>query len=129
MVSDLAEHGANLKTMTPVSVLFIEDESECNTIFARIRVSFDCQVTALDKRCNDGQAAIKSMIEKLGKLAGNLAQLDDFTLYLLTPKSGRFVRGFGQAYKLEGNGLANFASKHMTDNGHRGNFGHGRRSQ
>ena len=127
MVSDLAEHGTNLKSQGPASVLFIEDESECKNIFARIRVSFDCTVTALDKQSDEGQLAIEGMIEKLGKLAGNLAQLDDFTLYLLTPSNGRYVRGFGQAYRLEGDSLANFASKHMTDNGHKGNFGHGQR--
>lgn len=127
MVSDLAEHGTNLKTLKDVSVLFVEDESECKSIFARIRVGFECRVMPVDKQSEAGLAVIDGMIEKLGKLAGNLAQLDDFTLYLLTPTSGRFVKGFGQAYKLEGNGLSNFSSKHMTDKGHAGNFGHGRR--
>ena len=129
MVSDLAEHGTNLKSQGPASVLFIEDESECNSIFARVRVGFECRVTALDKESPAGQTAIQGMIEKVGKLAGNLASLDDFSLYLLTPSSGRYVKGFGQAYKLEGDGLSNFASKHMTDGGHKGNFGHGLRSR
>ena len=129
MVSDLAEHGTNLKGQGTVSALFIEDEGECKSIFARIRVSFDCNVRSLDKQSPEGKAAIDSMIEKLGMLAGNLAQLDDFTLYQLTPQSGRYIRGFGQAYELEGDGLSNFGSKHMTDNGHQGSIGHGRRSK
>ncbi|KOO12305.1 HugZ protein, partial [Vibrio xuii] len=40
LVSDIAAHGRNLKTNRNVSILMIEDESECKQIYARKRLTF-----------------------------------------------------------------------------------------
>ena len=38
----------------------------------------------------------------LGELIATLSSLADFTLFRLSPRSAVFVKGFGQAYRLEG---------------------------
>ena len=105
LVSDLAQHGRNLKACKAVSIMMIEDESEARTIFARRRLSFDTQAELVDRDSEHWKTAIDVMETRLGEMIGNLSQLGDFHLYRLNPVIGRYVKGFGQAFDVTGEDL------------------------
>lgn len=105
LVSDLAQHGQNLKASQAVSIMMIEDESEARTIFARRRLSFDTQAELISRDSEHWVVAVKIMETRLGEMIANLSQLGDFKLYRLNPVMGRYVKGFGQAFDVTGEDL------------------------
>ena len=73
--------------------------------------------------------AVMSLIEPPGFVSGggvyldgeridNLSELADFKLFRLTPTGGRYVKGFGRAYTLEGGTLAGGDIGHLRE-GHK----------
>ncbi|GAM65525.1 pyeidoxamine 5'-phosphate oxidase-related putative heme iron utilization protein [Vibrio ishigakensis] len=108
LVSDLAAHGQNLKTTKNVSIMMVEDESQAKSVHARKRLTFDTTAQHIDKETEEGKAGVSALVERFGEMAQNLANLGDFNLYKLTPSSGRYVKGFGQAFNVSGNDLVDF---------------------
>ena len=43
--------------------------------------------------------------QRFGNIIEVIASLADFHLFQIRPQSGRFVKGFGQAYRLSGDAL------------------------
>ncbi|GEA51912.1 heme utilization protein HutZ [Vibrio inusitatus NBRC 102082] len=108
LVSDLAAHGQNLKGNRNVSIMMVQDEASAKSVHARKRLTFDTTAEHIDKSSKQGKAGVNALIERFGEMAQNLAQLGDFNLYKLTPSSGRYVKGFGQAFNVSGNDLVDF---------------------
>ncbi|MDX5333504.1 MAG: pyridoxamine 5'-phosphate oxidase family protein [Gammaproteobacteria bacterium] len=104
-VSELAEHTGNLLARGEASVLFIESEADTRQVFARRRASFRCQVAELPRGTEEADAILARFAGRFGEIMGLLSGLGDFRLLRLTPVEGRFVIGFGQAYRLVGPGL------------------------
>ncbi len=104
LLSGLASHSANLHKhqaeQSRVSVLLIEDEKTARNVFARKRLTYQCEVSVWPREHPQWQFIIERLQKKLGKTIAVLAALGDFNLYCLTPKQGNYVRGFGQAYEL-----------------------------
>ncbi|MGB6020618.1 MAG: pyridoxamine 5'-phosphate oxidase family protein, partial [Sulfurimonadaceae bacterium] len=48
-ISDIATHSQNLKANKNASLLFIEDESKADNIFARKRISLQCTSTLIPR--------------------------------------------------------------------------------
>ena len=104
LISTVAQHGRNLLTNSKVSLLFVEDESQCIQPFARKRVTIEATASEIF-RDNDHYSAV---IERFcahfdSELVGSLAQMGDFHLFKLSPQSGSVVMGFGRAYRLDEN--------------------------
>jgi len=119
LLSDIAVHGVNLKNNAKAAVLIVEDESEAQTIFARIRVNY--QVTAKCIAFDAGEeydCAIDCLYKKQGERIHNLCQLTDFNVFKLTPLRGRYVKDFGRAYTIAGSSLIGESIEHLRD-GHR----------
>ena len=112
LVSDIAQHGQNLKAAKAVSIMMIEDESLAKSIYARRRLSFDTQAKLVNKTSSEGLAAIAALRDRFGEIIDNLSQLGDFCLYQLIPEKGRYVKGFGQAFDITGNDEVDFV--HLT---------------
>ncbi len=112
LVSDLAAHGQNLKSNRRVSILMIEDESTSKNIFARKRLSFDTTAQLVERNTNDWAIGINVLKMRLGEMIDGLSQLGDFNLYRLVPESGRYVKGFGQAFTVSGEDMLEFV--HLT---------------
>ncbi|MCK6264195.1 heme utilization protein HutZ [Vibrio sp. ZSDE26] len=108
LISDIAQHGQNLKQSTSVSLMMIEDESQAKSIYARRRLSFDSQAACIDKQSEMGIEAIAALRSRFGEIIDNLSTLDDFNLYQLMPEKGRYVKGFGKAFNVSGNDLLSF---------------------
>ncbi|GAX35444.1 HugZ family pyridoxamine 5'-phosphate oxidase [Nodularia sp. NIES-3585] len=104
-VSGLATHTQNLHINPHVSVLFIEDESKSEQIFARRRLSFDCTATLIERETESWNQIVTQFQERFGELIEVFRGLPDFRIFRLTPSAGRFVIGFGTAYQISGDQL------------------------
>lgn len=111
-VSQLSLHTRDLLANGRVSAMLIADEKESSQIFARTRVSYQCQAQVVAPDDKHYKPLLDSMESRHGKMIGLLRQLPDFVLFRLQPHKGQFVMGFGQAYHLTGDALDEF--EHAT---------------
>lgn len=118
ILSDIALHGLNLIAEPRASVLIIEDEDSAAELFARRRVGYQIVAEELPVGAPEWHGGVERLEERHGERPRQLAQLADFRLFRLRPTSGRYVKGFGKAYKLSGGKLAQTALDHFRD-GHR----------
>lgn len=100
--SQLAAHTANLQHTGQASVMLIEGEAAATQIFARQRVTFQCQASLIPRDSAEGEAALTRYEAKFGQMVGLLKSLPDFQLFKLQPQSGSLVIGFAQTYTLSG---------------------------
>ena len=115
-ISELSEHCANLKTNSRASVIFNADEADTKQAFARLRVTFNVEANTIERGLPEWQKRIDQLREKFGPVMDHLKGLEDFHLFELKPSGGRYVKGFGQAYALEG--MEKQVALHLKD-GHR----------
>lgn len=111
-ISDLASHTQNLYANPLVSVLFIDDEAKSKNIFARRRLSFDCTASLIERDTDIWNNIVDKFQERFGEMIAVFRGLTDFRLFKLTPNAGRYVVGFGTAYKISGDDLNQLT--HMT---------------
>jgi len=104
-VSGLSAHTANLKTNGYVSVLLIEDESKTEQIFARRRLTYDCDAQVVAREDERWDAIATRFANRFGNITEVLRGLSDFDIFCLKPRSGQFVVGFGAAYQITGKHL------------------------
>lgn len=106
-VSELAMHTQNLFHHPKLSILVIEDEFTANNVFARKRLNLRCNAEEVEFESEDWNAILDAFEERQGNTVKLLRTLSDFHLFKLMPTSGTFVKGFGQAFELSGEGLGN----------------------
>ena len=116
-VSELAVHCANLQQSQRCSAMFIENEEEAKTVFARRRFTLQCTTTEIARDSAVFNAALDAFRAKFGKFIDMIAPLTDFHLYELSPSLGSYVSGFAKAYHLVGEDLRTVA--HRKDQGHK----------
>ncbi|MDZ7959602.1 MAG: pyridoxamine 5'-phosphate oxidase family protein [Aulosira sp. DedQUE10] len=104
-VSGLVTHTKNLLVNPLVGVLFIEDEAQTDQIFARRRLSFDCTATLIERETGHWNKIVEQFQQRFGEIIEVLRGLGDFRIFQLTPSEGRFVVGFGAAYRISGDNL------------------------
>jgi putative heme iron utilization protein len=104
-LSDLAQHTHNLKQNPAISLMMIEDESRSRNMFARRRLVL--QGTALKIERSDPlfKPVIAEFHHRFGEVMDLIEPLQDFNLFQIKPESGRFIKGFGQAFELGGENL------------------------
>lgn len=102
-ISDLADHASNLKANKQASVMIVRPEAETRNLFARERAVFSCTVRELQPHEELFQDQLNALEEKFGEVVNLLRSLSDFHLFVLSPESGRYVAGFGQAYLINVN--------------------------
>lgn len=102
-ISDIARHARNLRATPKASLFFIEDEGTAANIFARRRVSLQCDSTAISRNAARFAEVLKRFKTKFDPaMVGMLEGMRDFNLYELAPFSGEAVFGFGEAYDIGG---------------------------
>ena len=104
-VSGLSPHTQNINLNHKVNVLFIEDEAQTPQIFARRRLNYDCTAILIERETQTWLNIVDKFEARFGEIIQMLRSLDDFRIFKLTPHSGRFVIGFGQAYHINGDNL------------------------
>ena len=104
-VSQLASHTQDLLANSQASILLIQDEAEARQIFARRRISYQCDVEVLEDENSDYTKILDTLENRFGNVVELLRTLPDFILFRLRPTQGQYVKSFGKAYKLVGDGL------------------------
>ncbi|MCO6411725.1 MAG: pyridoxamine 5'-phosphate oxidase family protein [Thiogranum sp.] len=104
-ISRLARHTANLEAHPQAGVLLIEPVDAAANAFARQRLSYQCKATLVPRDTVTFNLTMQRFTERFGDIVATLRNLPDFQLVRLTPVSGTYVRGFGQAWRLTGPGL------------------------
>lgn len=115
LVSEIAVHGINLQVNPNASVLIIEDEDSAGELFARLRVLYRVQAELLTPESSQWHEGIDILQNRHGDRITNLSQLKDFKLFKLHPRGGRYVKGFGKAYQIEGGSLSGEGLSHLRD--------------
>lgn len=116
LISQLARHARNLLENPQVSLMMIEDEGASKTIFARKRLTFEANVSVVERGTETWQHAVNGLKSRFGEIVEGLSGLGDFVLFRLEPTQGLFVKGFGQAFQVSGDDLVDFV--HLQE-GHR----------
>ena len=119
IISDIATHAKNIQATHKASALFIEDENKSENIFARKRISLQCDVTTVSR----DEAQFKSVMQHFQKkfdtsLVTMLMGMKDFNLYALTPIYGEATFGFGEAYNIGGEKMNQLVAR-SGDKGHK----------
>jgi putative heme iron utilization protein len=116
-VSDIATHTQNLQHTPKASCLFIQDESKSPNIFARKRITLQCDATKIPRESERYQEVMPHFANRHPTIE-MLAQMQDFNLYALTPVYGEATFGFGDAYLIGGEEMNLFVARD-GGNGHR----------
>jgi putative heme iron utilization protein len=114
LVSGLAKHTGNLLSTGCCHALFITDEKDTVNVFARKRLSYNCDAivveihgkTKSDSEARRADAVLAKMEDRFGPTIKMLRSLPDFRLIELKPSDGTLVLGFGQAVPVYGRTLA-----------------------
>ncbi|KKN20308.1 hypothetical protein LCGC14_0936910 [marine sediment metagenome] len=118
LISDIAVHGRNLKLHPDASVLIIEDEDSAAELFARLRVTYKVHAEHILVESDAWNKGIDVLAKRHGERVKSLSQMSDFNLFKLKPLGGRYVKGFGKAYQIDGGSLAGEQLSHLRD-GHK----------
>ena len=102
LVSELSAHTGNMRRQGSAALLFIEDERDAAQIYARRRLSFSCRAQACDRDGETWKRLIPLFRDQFGPVIETLANLQDFFLFHLIPEHGRWVTGFGKAFRFKG---------------------------
>ena len=102
-ISDIARHARNLKYAKKGSLFFIEDETVTANIFARKRVSLQCETAVVPRSGVQFDIVMTKFKNKFGEeIIEMLMPMLDFNLHEFRPVSGEATFGFGEAYTLGG---------------------------
>lgn len=110
-LSELARHTQNLIANPAISLLLIESEKKSKNLFSRRRIILQGAVTKIGRDSNRFATIMAEFKSRFGDFIDVIEPLQDFHLFQINPQSGRFIRGFAQAYDLVGPGLSEF--KHI----------------
>lgn len=113
-ISQLAVHTRDLLANANVGVMLIDDEQDSNNLFARCRVRYQCDAVVIKPDDASYTPLLDRYHERHGKVVALIRQLPDFVLFRLQPKSGVFVMGFGDAYRIEGEHMDTFVHIRST---------------
>ena len=102
LVSELSAHTGNMRRQGSAALLFIEDERDAAQIYARRRLSFSCHAQACDRDGQTWKRLIPLFRDQFGPVVDTLVNLQDFFLFHLIPEHGRWVTGFGKAFRFKG---------------------------
>ena len=104
-LSLLARHTQNLNVNPSLSLLLIEDQADARNQFARRRIIWQGLAEKIERDSDLFKAVMQAFRDRFGDFIDIIEPLQDFQLFKVTPKSGRFIRGFAQAFQLSGEGL------------------------
>ncbi|MEM0965090.1 MAG: DUF2470 domain-containing protein [Verrucomicrobiota bacterium] len=104
-VSEMSAHTQNIREQKTASLMVIEDEKTAKQLFARKRVTFQCEAEEIERDSEPWKAAMVEFETELGGVVRALMGMADFHLIRLRPSEGRLVVGFGRAFDVTGENL------------------------
>lgn len=116
-VSELSTHTRNMASNGRASALFIENEAHAGHLFARKRLTYQCEAIEVARDAAAFDPIMQAFAERFGQLIDTLRGLQDFHLFRLRPMRGRYVAGFARAYEMDSAELQQI--RHIREQGHR----------
>jgi hypothetical protein len=102
-ISDIATHAKNIQANPKASLFFAEDESKTSNLFARKRVSLQCESMKIARGSERFETVLGLFAEKFdSKMVETLKKMTDFNLYEFKTVYGEATFGFGKAYFVGG---------------------------
>ncbi|MEW5838232.1 MAG: pyridoxamine 5'-phosphate oxidase family protein [Pseudomonadota bacterium] len=102
LLSGLAPHTQHLARDSALQVMLLDDEASARQPFARQRLSLRCESVRLERESAQSDSWFDLLAQRFGSIVPLLRGLPDFNVHVLSPQQGRFVAGFGKAYRLQG---------------------------
>lgn len=105
-ISDIATHAKNIQKNPKASLFFVEDESKTENLFARKRISLQCDSLKIARETERFEAVLDLFAQKFdAKMVATLKKMTDFNLYELKVNYGEATFGFGKAYFIGGENM------------------------
>lgn len=105
-ISDIATHAKNIQKNPKASLFFVEDESKTENLFARKRISLQCDSLKIARETERFEAVLDLFAQKFDvKMVATLKKMTDFNLYELKVNYGEATFGFGKAYFIGGENM------------------------
>jgi hypothetical protein len=101
-LSALSGHTGNLLRDRRIGIVLLDEAGTSANPFARQRVSLRGAVEIVERETALFDEVLAEFERRFGEIVQLLESLPDFTLFRIRPESGTYIRGFGQAYQLEG---------------------------
>ena len=101
-VSELSTHVKLLLKQKVGTFMIINDETNSQNIWARIRLKFSAKIEVVIRDSEDFSIICEKIRYKHGKTMNLIKQFSDFHLIKIIPSRGTFISGFGNAFNLEG---------------------------
>lgn len=119
-ISDIATHAKNIKQNPNVSLFFVEDEGKTSNLFARKRISLQCESTKIERENKRFETVLDLFAHKFdAKMVETLKNMTDFNLYEFKTTYGEATFGFGKAYFIGGENMNELVAR-TGDNLHHG---------
>ena len=96
-----SSHTGNLRHNSAIGLLLL-DEAGGASPFARRRASLHGNAHPVERGQPLFAAVMREFHQRFGKIMETIEPLPDFQLFRVEVHGGSFVRGFGQAYRLDG---------------------------
>ena len=102
-ISDIATHAKNIQRNPNASLFFVEDESKTTNLFARKRVSLQCDSQKIERGSERFEKVLELFAQKFdASMVNTLKKMTDFNLYEFKVTYGEATFGFGKAYFIGG---------------------------
>lgn len=119
-ISDIATHAKNIQANPKASLFFVEDESKTDNLFARKRVSLQCDSQKIARGSERFESVLALFAKKFdAKMVETLKKMTDFNLYEFKTTYGEATFGFGKAYFIGGKNMDELVAR-SGDNPHHG---------
>ena len=113
-ISTAVNHSHNMNATKKAHIMFLEDESVTDHIYARRRMYFKADAEKFEED-DEREEKIHDLFKKrFGDKVSFFSMMKDSRFYKLTPRDGNFVLGFGGAYKIS----ADRKTLKINDGGH-----------
>jgi len=97
-----ASNSVSLKAPSLISCLLVADEIETKQLFARERLTMQLDLAEIGRDSSLFELIMTRFESTFGEIITLLKSLSDFHLIQLTPITGGYVKGFGQAFTFKG---------------------------
>lgn len=119
-ISDIATHAKNIQANPKASLFFIEDESKTDNLFARKRISLQCDSVKITRSSERFEEVLALFARKFdAKMVETLKKMTDFNLFEFKVTYGEATFGFGKAYLIGGEQMNELVSRNVSG-GHHG---------
>ena len=99
-ISTAVKHSHNINATGKAHIMFLEDESVTEHIYARRRMYFKAKAEAFTEDDKREEKIHNLFKERFGEKVSFFSMMKDSRFYKLTPSEGNFVLGFGGAFKI-----------------------------